>query len=80
MKTMSKTAFRVIHAGPWEADTFGVVDAEVVQTKAGGLEARLQERGRGPLIRFSVDEVTRSGDLVVLRTNAARKWILRALP
>lgn len=77
-KTMKKSAFRVIAAGPWDPETFSVVDAEVV-SEEDGLEARVQERG-GPLISFEVDGFEWRGDLVVFQTNAARKWILRALP
>lgn len=76
---MPKTRFRVIHAGPWESETFGLVEAEVVHT-ADGLEARLHEPGKGPMIKFRIDAYERRGDLVFFRTNAVRKWILRALP
>jgi len=76
---MPKAKFRVIHAGPWEPETFGIVEAEVLHT-ADGLEARLCEPCKGPMIRFRIDAYERHGDLVFFRTNATRKWILRALP
>lgn len=75
---MPKSTFRVIEAGPWDAKTFGVVDVEVTLGD-DGLEARIQERGGAP-IEFTIDDYQWLGDVVVFRTNAARKWIFQALP
>jgi len=76
--TMLKGAFRVISAGPWDAETFGVVDVEVTQADKG-LKVRFQERTGGAPIEFTADTYERRGLLVFLRTNAVTKWVLQAL-
>jgi len=75
---MLKGAFRVISAGPWDAETFDVVDVEVSQARTG-LKVRFQERTGGPPIEFSAEACERRGILVFLRTNAVTKWVLEAL-
>lgn len=77
-KPVIQSTFRVISAGPWEPEAFGVVEVRVTKT-TDGLEASLRERDGSPPITFSVDGVENHGDLLVLRTNAARKWIFQAL-
>lgn len=75
---MLKGAFRVISAGPWEPETFGILDVEVRQARKG-LKVRFQERDGGPPIEFLADSYERRGLLVFFRTNAIVKWILQAL-
>jgi hypothetical protein len=75
---MLKGAFRVISAGPWDVETFGILDVEVVKAPKG-LKVRLQERSGGAPIEFLADACERRGILVFLRTNAVTKWVLQAL-
>jgi hypothetical protein len=75
---MLKGAFRVINAGPWDAEAFDIVDVEVRKARRG-LKVQLKERTGGAPIEFSVDAYERRGLLVFLRTNAVVKWVLQAL-
>lgn len=73
----SKSLFHVIQSGPWDPATFGVVEVEVRESQ-DGLEAVIDSRTE-PQIRFRIDAYELKGDVLFLRTNAARRWIFRAL-
>ncbi len=77
-KTVVQSPFRVMSAGPWEPEAFGVVQVKVTKTDEG-LRASLRERDGSPPITFLVDGVETRGDVLVLRTKSVRKWIFQAL-
>lgn len=77
-KTMVKSAFQVVEAGPWDSGSFKTVDVTVVST-TDGLEARVEERQGGLCVEFTIDDFERKGNRLILRTNAARKWVFQAL-
>ena len=69
-------SFKLTQAGPWDPDSFGLVDINLtkIDTK---LEAFIDPHTEVP-IQFEIDSYLWTGSNLLLRTNDRVRWVLKA--
>lgn len=76
--------FRVVAAGPWDAESFGIVQIELEATKSDAffpprLIVRLRETGKPPLT-FDAEGYHYEGGILRLWTGGKGfRWVFRAV-
>ena len=75
-KVFSGHSFKLIQSGPWQPESFGVVDVEIVRTE-NKLEVFIDSHTEVP-IQFEIDSYLWTGSRLLLKTKAVVRWILQA--
>jgi hypothetical protein len=70
-------ALRVIQSGPWDPNSFGVVQVYVTD-EGGRLEANVNLMSDNP-IQFEIDCYYWLGSMLYLKTRGVVKWVFKAL-